>query len=169
MLKYKIFTLSTLILGLSFPMITNAIICQVCTLAVAAGVGLCRWIGISDLISGTWIGALIVSMIGLTIDWIRNKKFKFRFHKIVITIFFYGIIIAPLYWMGIMGNPFNKFLGIDKLLFGIGTGTIIFILSLVLNYFLKKKNQGKAFFPFQKVVIPISLLIIVSLIFYFTC
>jgi hypothetical protein len=168
MLKKKIFTLSVLILGLSFPIITRAI-CPVCTIAVATGVGLCRWLGISDLISGTWIGALIVSMIGWTINWIRDKKFKFRFHKIVITAFYYFIIVAPLYWAGIIGHPFNKFWGIDKLLFGIGAGTIVFILALILNYFLKKKNQGKAFFPFQKVVVPIVLLIIISLIFYFAC
>jgi hypothetical protein len=34
-------------------------VCPVCTIAVAGGVGLCRYLGIDDLISGSWIGALL--------------------------------------------------------------------------------------------------------------
>jgi hypothetical protein len=37
-------------------------VCPVCTIAVAGGVGLCRYLGIDDLISGAWIGALLFSL-----------------------------------------------------------------------------------------------------------
>lgn len=143
--------------------------CPVCTIAVGAGVGLCRYLGIDDTISGTWIGGLLVSLILWTINWLNKKNIRFLFRKILVAFFYYAITIIPLYQMGIMGNPQNKTFGIDKLLFGIITGSIAFILSIVFNDFLKKKNQGKAYFPFQKVVIPILFLTITSLIHWLSC
>jgi len=68
-----------------------------------------------------------------------------------------------------MGHPENKFFGIDKLLFGIISGSFVFLISVLFHNFLVKKNQGKSFFPFQKVVIPILFLSFLSLIFYFIC
>lgn len=143
--------------------------CPVCTVAVGAGAGLCRYLGIDDLISGTWIGALLMSLVIWTIEWLNKKKIKFLFRKPIILIFWYGITIYSLYFLGIMGNPENKFLGIDKLLFGIISGTIIFLFSFLFNNFLLKKNAGKVFFPFQKVIVPVLFLIVLSLIFYLIC
>jgi len=143
--------------------------CPVCTVAVGAGVGLCRYFGIDDLISGTWIGGFLMSLTLWTIDWLNKKKIKFLFRKILVFVFWYGISIFPLYRLGIMGHPENKFLGIDKLLFGIISGSIIFLVSFFFNNFLLKKNRGKVYFPFQKVVIPILFLLILSLIFWRVC
>ena len=168
MFKKPLFLFLFLTLGLLIPGLSQAV-CMVCTIAVGAGVGLCRWLGIDDLISGAWIGGLIVSMIVWFLDWLDKKGIKFKFRRLIIIVLFYFIVLSPLYLMGIMGHPLNKFWGIDKLLFGIITGSLVFIVSVCLNNFLKKKNQGKAFFPFQKVVLPILSLIIVSLIFYLTC
>jgi len=41
-----------------------------------------------------------------------------------------------------------------------------FFLGTELNFILKKKNGGKAYFPFQKVATAIVPLIILSLVFY---
>lgn len=49
-------------------------ICPVCTVAVGTDVGLCRWLGIDDVLSGIWIGGLIISMIGL-----RKNKPAFKY------------------------------------------------------------------------------------------
>lgn len=141
--------------------------CPVCTVAVGAGVGLCRYLGIDDLISGTWVGGLLMSLTLWTVDWLNKKKIKFLFRKPLIFIFWYGISISPLYWLDIMGHPANKFLGIDKLLFGIISGSTAFLISFLFHNFLVKKNQGKSYFPFQKVIIPVSFLVILSLFFYF--
>ena len=164
----KLFILVISILGL--PIIAFAQpVCPVCTVAVAGGVGLCRYLGISDLISGTWVGALIVTLIMWTLKWLNKKNIRFKFRRLLVIFLFYFFIIAPLYWMGIMGDATNKFWGIDKLLFGIIAGSLGFILALVVENILRKKNQQKAYFPFQKVVIPVSFLIIISLIFNFFC
>ena len=141
-------------------------ICPVCTIAVCFGVGLSRWLKIDDSISGLWIGGLIISLILWFLNWLNKKQINFKFKKILVTILFYLIIVAPLYFSDIMGNPLNKFLGIDKLLFGIIAGSLVFLISVLLHNLLKKKNQGKSFFPFQKVVLPILFLAITSLIFY---
>jgi uncharacterized membrane protein (UPF0136 family) len=144
-------------------------ICPVCTIAVAGGVGLCRYLGIDDLISGSWIGALLFSLFLWTIEWLNKKKIKFLFRKPLVFIFWYGLTIFPLMKVGIIGYPQNKFLGIDKLIFGIFSGTIVFLFSILFENYLRKKNQGKAYFKFQKVIVPILFLIILSLIFWQIC
>jgi len=144
--------------------VANAI-CPVCTFAIGFGVGLSRWLGIDDLISGTWIGGLIASMVYWLLGWLDKKNIKFIFRGTIVAVLFYALAIVPLYYLNIIGHSLNKFLGADKLLFGIAAGTLAFAFSVWLHIFLKKKNQDKSFFPFQKVVIPIFALIVVSLIF----
>lgn len=168
MTKKILLALFILLFSLFFFNQTRAF-CPVCTVAVGAGVGLCRYLGIDDLISGTWIGGLLMSLTLWTIDWLNKKKIKFLFRKILVFVFWYGISIFPFYWLGMMGQPENKFLGIDKLLFGIISGSIVFLISVLFHNFLVKKNQGKSYFPFQKVIIPVSFLLILSLFFYFIC
>ena len=144
-------------------------VCPVCTIAVAGGVGLCRYLGIDDLISGVWIGALLFSLVLWTIDWLNKRKIKFLFRKPLVFVFWYGLTIFPLMKIGVIGHPQNKFWGIDKLVFGIFSGTIVFLISILFENYLRNKNQGKAYFKFQKVLIPILFLIILSLIFWQIC
>ena len=141
--------------------------CPVCTIAIGAGLGLSRWLGISDLVSGIWIGGLIVSLIGITINWLIKKGWRFPFLKSIVVILFYFLTIGPLYWAKVIGRPYNRFCGMDKLLFGMIVGSASFLITVWLNYLLNKKNKGKAFFPFQKVVIPVIFLVIASLVLYF--
>jgi hypothetical protein len=142
-------------------------VCPVCTIAVAAGVGLSRWLGIDDTITGLWIGGFTVSLIMWTLNWFEKKNYNF-FGKRTITILgYYALIIIPLVWKDIIGHPLNKLWGIDKLLLGIILGSIIFWGGERFCCWLKKRNAGKAHFPFQKVAIPVIFLLIASLIFYF--
>jgi len=144
-------------------------VCPVCTITIVGGVGLCRYLGIDDLISGVWIGALLFSLFLWMINWLDKKKIKFLFRKPLIFVFWYGLVIFPLMKIGIIGHPLNKFLGIDKLIFGIFSGTIVFLISILFENYLRKKNQGRVYFKFQKVIVPVSFLIILSLIFWKIC
>jgi hypothetical protein len=146
---------------------TAKAVCPVCVVAIGAGVGLCRWLGVDDIISGLWIGALIVAMIMWTLIWLRQKNWQFKHSLAVISIAYYLLIIWPLYSLGIMGHPLNKVFGIDKLLFGIISGSILFLFCHWLNLFLKKKNNGKVYFPYQKVAIPLALLLAASAMLHF--
>lgn len=145
---------------------TTLAVCPVCAVAVGAGLGLSRWLGVDDLITGTWVGGFLVTISWWTIDWLNKKQIKFKGRKILITLAYYLLTIVPLYLMGIIGHPFNQFCGVDKLLFGIIIGSIGFFVGTLLNLWLKKKNQGKAYFPFQKVVLPVAMLILISVALY---
>lgn len=145
-------------------------VCPICTVTVGAGVGLSRWLGIDDSITGAWIGGLTVSIITWTISWLDKKSFRFKGRTIAITLGYYLLIVVPLYFMGIMGNPINTLCAcgvVDKLLIGIIAGSFGFWFGASWYYYLKEKNQDRAYFPFQKVVMPISPLILLSVIFYF--
>lgn len=161
---YKVLYIS--IIYFVLPKISLAV-CPVCSVAVGAGVGLSRWLGVDDTISGLWIGALIVSMIIWTINWFNKRSIIFKFRNFLITLFYYSIIIIPLYYSKIIFfniNPF--FLFFDKLTFGIILGSFIFMAISDLYLYLKKMNKGHAIFPFQKVVMPVGALILSSLILY---
>ncbi len=141
-------------------------VCPVCTVAVGAGLGLSRWLGIDDTISGLWIGGLTVSLILWTINFFNKKNIIFKGYKTIIIFTYYALIIAPLKIHEIIGHPLNTFFGIDKLIFGISVGSVSFYLGN-LAYDKYKEKRGKALFPFQKVVMPILPLIIFSIIFYY--
>jgi len=143
-------------------------VCPICTVAVGAGVGLSRWLGIDDSIIGLWIGGLTVSMIVWTVSWLEGKKIGFTGLNFLIIILWYALMVVPLYFMGIIGHPYNALgvYGIDKLLMGIVIGSIGFYFGAEWYFYLKEKNGGHAYFPFQKVVMPISPLIIMSIVFY---
>ena len=141
-------------------------VCPVCTIVVGAGIGLSRWLGVDDLITGTWVGALIISLVFWTMGWLNKKAIKFPLMVPVIAAAFYILTLLPLYFSGIIGHPYNKFCGIDKIVFGSAIGSAVFLAAIFLNNYLKKRNNGKVYFPYQKVVIPISFLIITSLIIY---
>ncbi|MEK7580030.1 MAG: hypothetical protein AAB465_00230 [Patescibacteria group bacterium] len=159
--------LGLFVVGLLFGDYAKAIICQVCTLVVCAGLGLSRWLGVDDTISGVWIGGLTISLIVWTVDWLNKKNIRFKGRKILIFLSYYLIILVPLYWGKIMGHPLNTFCGMDKLLFGILSGSIVFAVAAGWYVYLKKKNNNRAYFPFQKVVMPVGALLILSAIFYF--
>jgi len=146
---------------------TVSAVCPVCTIAVGAGVGFSRWLGIDDMISGLWIGGLTVSLIMWTIEWLNKKNIKFKGKNLLTFILYYLLIVMPLFYFDIMGHPLNKVWGVDKLLLGIIFGSVFFYLGSFYYEYLKKKNNDKAYFPYQKVVMPVSSILILSIIFYF--
>ena len=160
----KIILLSTLLFAWAF---TAQAFCPVCTVAVIGGVGLSRWLGIDDTVTGIWVGGFLVSISAWTINWLQKKKYNFWGRDILTYIFYYLIVVAPLYYQEIIGHPLNKFWGVDKLILGLVIGSIFFFLAERFYQYLKKKNGGHAHFPMEKVVIPVGVLIILSLVFYF--
>jgi hypothetical protein len=166
MLKIKVSLLLGITIFIFSAASANAVVCNLCTLAVGVGVGFSRWLGIDDSVTGLWVGALIVAMISGTIKWLDKKSFNLKGRNILVIALIYVLVIAPLYWTGIMGSPYNSFWGIDKLLIGIIIGSLAFYAVNVWYFKLKEKNGGKAHFPFQRVAMPVSSLAIASLVFY---
>ena len=142
-------------------------VCPVCTVAVGAGLGLSRWLGIDDVISGLWIGGLTVSMIMWTLNWLDKKNYHFQGREIYTTLGYYIIVVLPLYFMKNVWHPLNTLWGINKLLLGIILGSLFFFAGAIYYDYLKKNNNNHAYFPYQKVVMPVAPLILLSIIFYF--
>jgi hypothetical protein len=145
-------------------------VCPVCVVAVGAGLGFSRYLGIDDAITGLWIGGLTVAMIMWTINWLRPKlgqKKSWPLIKWATIILFIILIVWSLNSQGFLGHPLNKLWGMDKILLGTVFGGLVFWVMSALYVYLKKENNDKAYFPFQKVVMPFGALAFFSLIFYF--
>jgi len=141
-------------------------VCPVCTVAVGVGVGALRIWGVDDLITGIWFGALILSSIIWMLNFFERKNITFLFKKILVIVSFYAIFIVPLYYMGVMGAAANQIFGMDKLLFGVIIGSIIFLAAVWSNHYLKRINEGKVLIYYQRVIIPLVYLALASIIIY---
>ncbi len=141
-------------------------ICQVvCPIVVASTLTLLEKYGIDNTISGLWIGgALLLSSI-ITIEWIKKWKSHWSINLAVFVLFYVGTFL-PLYFKHIIGDPTKELWGMDKTLLGVVVGSVFFYLGDWAYRVIKEKNGGKAWFPFQKAVMPLIPIAIFSWIFY---
>jgi len=194
-LKVKIVSLAVFVLTLftiHYSLITTEVyaVCPICTVAVGAGLGLSRYLGIDDAVSSIWIGGLTLSMAFWLIDWVEKRKIKALTKPVFIKpfeglftdeelaiysksavsvsiiILMYALVLIPLKYSGFIGQPLNTILGIDKIVFGTVIGSAAFIIGMWTD---KKIRQvrGKQLFTYQKVVFPLISLVIGSLVVYY--
>lgn len=142
--------------------------CPVCTVTVIAGLSISRLLGIDDVVTSIWIGAFILSFSFITINWIDKKwpKFSIAKYTLPIIILMYLLVLIPLKMSGSIGIARNTLWGVDKILLGTLTGSIVFLIGVWADKY-ERKTRKKILFPFQKVVFPIIGLIIVSAVFFF--
>ena len=157
----------TSFLGLVLLPLKTFAVCPVCAVAVGAGIGLSRYLGIDDVVTGLWIGGLTVAMVMWTLDYLARKGWRFKFDILTVTVGYYLLIVVPLYFMDLIGHPLNVFWGIDKIVLGTLIGSLALWGASMWYESLKKNNAGHAYFPFQKVAMPVLSLAILSAIFYF--
>lgn len=142
-------------------------VCPVCTVAVGFGVGIMRGLGIDDLITGAWYGALIVSSVLWMIDWLERKNWRFPGYKPTIWASFLILFVGPLWWpMDLIGKDMTGWFGL-KLVFGMLLGALLFGLAVASDATLRKLNEGKVVVYYQKVIIPLVYLIIASVIAHY--
>lgn len=158
-------------------------VCPVCTVAVIAGLGISRQLGVDDVVTSIWIGGLILSASFWTIDWIEKSKFRDRIYKHVckfkcgmteyqalnfwVIILIYLLVFVPLFFTHTIGIARNTLWGIDKIILGTGVGSVMFLAGMWIDKAIRRSRDGKQLFQFQKVFFPLIGLIISSLIFYF--
>lgn len=155
-----------LLLGL-FVGLTAQAVCPVCTVAVVAGAGFSKMLGIDDTITGLWIGAVLVSAALWTIEWLNSKKIKFIGRKPLVFLVWILMFYYSLVWANLVGSECDKIWGYPKLLVGMFIGAIIFGIGMIAENILRKKNAGEVYMYFQKVIIPTSFVCLASLVFYF--
>lgn len=146
--------------------------CPICTIAAGTGVVVLRKLGVDDTITGVWLGGLLLSITFWSVNYLDSKKVRFWGRNFITGAIYYAIVLIPFYQKNmiskaILGSHYQTLWGIDKLVLGIAIGSILILLGAATYNVLKKKNGGHAHFPFEKVVLPIAPLIVMSLIFYF--
>jgi len=145
-------------------------LCPVCTFAIAGGLGIARVLGVRDEVVGVWAGAALFAFAGWTVVWLEKKNIKRLWVKILCWVVWYASLI--LLYVG--ASPkiiFNlhRICGLDSFLVSVAAGTLAALLGAKLYQFLKKKNGGKPHFPYERVVIPVVLVALVSVAFHFGC
>lgn len=163
--KNKLLLFGGLVLGFFWAGAVKAV-CPLCVVVVGAGLGFSEWIGIDDVVASIWIGALLVSITMWTLIEMKKHNWRFLYDTVVVPLVYYLLTLVPLYYSGIIGHPLNKIFGIDKIVFGTVIGTVVFLLSNWLHQYLKQRNNGKSLFSYQKVVIPVVILLLISMIFH---
>jgi hypothetical protein len=108
----------------------------------------------------------MVAITSWTLSFMKKKKWSFDDDGIVITLAYLLLTYVPLYYAGIVGHPLNQIWGLDKIIFGSTIGATFLFVGNWLNFYLKKINNNKVYFSYQRVAVPVLVLIIISLILW---
>lgn len=142
-------------------------VCPVCTVAVGAGLEGMRLLGVDDVITGIWAGGLMLSLFFWTAGWLKRHNVTNVWLQIVVPfVVYYGLLAAVYALPGVEFGAATLW-GIDKFLLGVIVGTVAFYLGARWYIRIKRNNGGHAKFAFQKVVVPLSFLIVATIIFWF--
>ena len=137
--------------------------CPVCTVGVVAGLGLSRWLKIDDAISGLWIGALILALAIWFWRWLYQKKAQKPFSALLLLVVaFWLLTFLPLNYAGILENC-RPLWGMNRLILSSIIGVLVALLGILLDKDIRAGKKGKAAFPYQKVILPLTLLLLTSL------
>ena len=144
--------------------------CPVCSAGVIVGLGLSRWLRVDDSITGVWVGALILAFSIWTYNFLFKKSKAKPVVVLILILFAYWFLtFIPLYATNVINNTCKTIIGINRLVFGSILGIILTGLSISLDKLIRLPRKGKVLFPYQKVVIPLSVLSIASLILNTYC
>lgn len=141
-------------------------VCPVCTVAVGAGLEGARLLGVDDVITGIWSGGLTLSLFFWTVGWLKKRGVTNFWLQIVLPFVLYYGLLACVYLMPGVTFGANTLWGMDKFMLGVIVGTIAFYMGARWYIRIKRANGGHARFSFQKVVVPLTFLLIATLIFW---
>jgi hypothetical protein len=161
----KISKFLTPLVVLFFSMPAHAV-CPVCTVTVGAGLGISRMLGVDDTVVSVWVGGIILSAGFWLADWLKKKNVKVSYLSLISVSAMYFLTIVPLWYTKVIGLSHNKLFGIDKILLGTFIGSVLFLLGMFVDNQLRKRNNGKVYFQFQKVILPVAALMISSLVMF---
>lgn len=138
--------------------------CPVCIITVGGGMFIAKKFGVDDLYMSLWLSALN-TVIAL---WMAPKfKIKLINNPIFLSILFLAFSLLYFQTTSQFGAITNTIFGINKVIFGHILGLFLVIAGSFTDKYIKSKREGKVLFYYQKVVFPLSYLIISTLIFKF--
>lgn len=138
--------------------------CPVCVITVGGGLIIAKKLGIDDLLVSIWLSGLNTAIA----FWIASSiKKKIINNPIILSLGFYMLTLIYLFYTKQMNHLGNKFLGVDKVFFGMTIGLLLSLGAIGIDKLLRKVNKNKVYFPYQKVVIPLVLLILTTIFLKF--
>lgn len=135
--------------------------CPVCVVTVGGGLLLAKKLGIDDLLVSIWLSALNTA---LAFWFVTRIKKKILNNGYLWTLILFITTLIYVITTKQVGHLRNTFFGIDKIIFGLVAGMVISLGAILLDKFLRSRNNGKVFFPYQKVITPIAFLSLTTLI-----
>ncbi len=138
--------------------------CAVCTVAVGASLEVARRYGVDDAVVGVWAGALLALLGYWLILWFDKKGWNFAGRNLLLMALSIGSIGFMYLDMPYSPQTIACFY-MDPLLFSTLLGALVFIYVSKFYQWLKQKNGGHAHFPFEKVVLPVLALALLSIYF----
>lgn len=138
--------------------------CAVCTVAVGGALEIARRFGVDDAVVGVWAGAMLALLGYWLILWFEKKNWNFAGRNFILML----ISVGSIGFMYVKMPYLPKVIGIfymDVLLFSTILGALTFIYVSKFYQWLKQKNGGHAHFPFEKVVLPVAALALLSIYF----
>lgn len=138
--------------------------CPVCVVAVGGGLLIAEKLGVDTLIAAIWIGAFVTAIAFAFAG--KFKLIKLPKPEISWTIIFYFLTLLTLQIQGKLNSPYCKIWGVCKIWLGTAIGTVAILLGAAVDFLLRRKNNGKVFFPFQKVIIPLTAVVLASFGFW---
>jgi len=136
--------------------------CPVCIVTVGGGMILAKKLGIDDFLVSLWISGLNTAISFWLASKIKNRVLG---NPVILSVLMLGLTLSYFILTNQTGSVGNQLLGIDKLIFGQSLGLFIWLLGIFIDRKSRVLNGGKILFPYQKVVFPISILIILTLLF----
>ena len=136
--------------------------CPVCIVTVGGGMFLADRLGIDDFLVSLWISGLNVAISFWLAPKIKNHFFS---NPIILSFLMYGLTLGYFIYTNQTGSPSNTLFGLDKIIFGQTLGLFIWFLGIFVDRYSRKLNGGKILFPYQKVVFPVGILTLLTVLF----
>lgn len=147
--------------------------CPVCIVTVGGGMIIAKKLGIDGLLVSIWISALNTAVAFYLADKIKDKDnsmvkwFNFLTNPWILSFLLFATTLIYFQTTGQLFHAKNQLLGQDKIILGQTIGMIAMFVGNFIYGFTKYKNNGKALFPYSKVVFPVGLVLIITLAFKF--
>lgn len=136
--------------------------CPVCIVTVGGGMLIAKKLGIDDFLVSIWISALNTAIS----FWLAPKlKLKLLKNPWFLSFIMLGLTLSYFQFTDQIGSTSNQLLGIDKIIFGQSLGLLVMFIGNFIYGFTKYKNGNKTLFPYAKVVFPVGLVLITTLVF----
>ena len=134
--------------------------CPLCVAATGSAIAVARFYGVPDLITGTFVGAFIISIGSWVSRILKNRKHYIPFQQVIITTLSLSLFIMIFLLARLITTLFDEFL------IGMLIGLFITYIAFIFNDFLRRRNGNKNYVPFQIILVTITFLLITIFGYY---